>query len=341
VNNGIPGGAPCDPSKQRKQDILRKAWLIIVAVVIWGLYAWISEDDSSDPAKDLASRSPASVQEPPKGFANRNNVYVGARRTEPSMDWQSPASYPEYSREAGGLPRGTFRPYSGDRPDSFQLEDYRFRPLTRGDKRRSGGSPPAISGQQYDRISPPAYSGQQYDRMSPPAYSGQQYDRISPPAYSEQQYDRMSPPAYSGQQYDRMSPPARSGQQYDRMSPPARSGQQYDRVSPPAYSEPQYDRIFPAYGSEPEFPRYGVRDQVSAGPGPEMRFRPLDKSGSTPRRWTGNYPPVHQGRVPESYGRWAVPQDYGGSMPRPWSPPPRNDMLLYNPLGAHDVYSAR
>ena len=208
-------------------DILRKAWLIIVPIVIWGLYVWISEDDSSDLAKDLASRSPASVREPAKGLPKRNNVYVGARRAERSMDRQNPASYPEYSRETGGLPGGTFHPYSGDRPDSSRLEDYRFRPLTRGDKRGSGGSPAAFSGQQYDGMSPPAYSGQQYDRTSPPAYSGQQYDRTSPPAYSGQQYDRTSPPAYSGQQYDRTSPPAYSGQQYDRTSPPADSGQQY------------------------------------------------------------------------------------------------------------------
>ncbi len=269
---------------------MRKSWLLIIALVaIWGLHSWISEDEPVGPAKDLACEPQPSVQESPQGLPARGDDYARSSGAVRSRERPAPSVHQAYPRQAGELPPEPLPRYSGQGPDSVQLQGYRFRPTDRGSKPEPQGSPPAYAGQQYGGTAPPAYSGQQFAPTSPPAYSGQQYQSVSPPAY---------------------------------------------------YAQP-YQQAPPAYPVEPGMPHYGAQGPVATGPAAQLRFRPLDRSKRSSRRWTGNYPSMGKGAVPESYGQWALPRGHEGSQPGTWSPPPRNNLLLYNSLGAQDVYSAR
>ncbi len=271
---------------------MRKSWLLIIALVaIWGLHSWISEDEPVGPAKDLVCEPQPAVQEPPQGLPARRDDYARSSGAVRSPERPVPSINQGYPRQAGEPPPAPLTGYSGQGPDSAQLQGYRFRPTDRGVKPEPQTSPPAYAGQQYGGTAPPAYGVQQFGPTSPPAYSGQQYQSVSPPANYSQPY--------------------------------------------------QQEQASPAYPGEPGMPRYGAQGPVTAGPAAQLRFRPLDRSNRAPRRWTGNYPSVGKGAVPESYGQWALPRGHEGSQPGTWSPPPRNNLLLYNGLGTQDVYSAR
>ena len=218
---------------------------------------------------------------------------------------------------------------------------------------RGGGYPGNTgSAQPREQQAPPFRTEYAPQAASPPGvvsrFSGGVTDPMALQGYRFRSSSRgakteppAAPPVYSGSQFGGTSPPAYSRQQSARTSPPVYSGQQFGSPYPPAYTGQQYPPPSPADPGESGFPRYGARDPVAAAPPVQMRFRPLEKSKRSSRRWTGNYPPPRQGASPESYGQWAVPRTYDGSRPKSWTPPSRSNLFLHNGLGAQDVYSSR
>ena len=119
-------------------------------VVIWGLHAWLAEDDPADTAKELACEPESAEQASPRGLPARLDGY--ARRpgaSPPSEARQAPSFQQGYAPQAGGTPPGVVSRFSGDGTDSPAYQGYRFRPSTREAKREPSGPPPAYSGQQF------------------------------------------------------------------------------------------------------------------------------------------------------------------------------------------------